>query len=453
MAAGPHFDASALVLNPMLLVATTRKPVNGARGKPWFGTERALNMTIARATLTPPDDGRFSLASLGPVDWNLDKIEPVAQIGDLVDPTAGGHDVLIYVHGYNTTFETAALDAARLSDGIQFVGETMVFSWPSRASLLDYGYDRESAMWSRDALQQVLNGLIASPVVGHVHVVAHSIGTMLTMEALRQLYAQLGAEAPNRIGAVVFASPDIDMDGFSSSVQRIGPLAPKIIVVTAANDRALAVSRWMAGGNHQGRRSRDGAARAHGDPCDRCFAAGLGHHQSRPVPVQRAASQSDPRRPRRASWAWSVTLCRALAGAPLNVWAATPTGPVRLLRACPASSPGSGILAFVAPLSILLTTAGNIRPMTTLAPEIAMISIDPNKTIESISARQTLAGRSEHHRGGSLFWTPNRGPDPSRPQPCPTGVGARRSKQRATRRPWCVVDLFLNSIKRGGRPP
>ena len=181
-------------------------------------------------------------------DWNLDKIEPVAQIGDLIDPTAGGHDVLIYVHGYNTTFETAALDAARLSDGVKFVGETMVFSWPSRASLLDYGYDRESAMWSRDALQQVLDGLIASPIVGHVHVVAHSIGTMLTMEALRQLYAQLGEEAANRIGAVVFASPDIDMDGFSSSVQRIGPLARKIIVVTAANDRALAVSRWMAGG-------------------------------------------------------------------------------------------------------------------------------------------------------------------------------------------------------------
>jgi esterase/lipase superfamily enzyme len=248
IAAAPHYDASALVLNPTLLVVTTRKPVNGTRGKPWFGPERASKMTIARATLTPPDDGRFSLASLGPVDWNLDKIEPVAQVGDLVDPTAGGHDVLIYVHGYNTTFETAALDAARLSDGIQFVGETMVFSWPSRASLLDYGYDRESAMWSRDALQQVLNGLIASPVVGHVHVVAHSIGTMLTMEALRQLYAQLGAEAANRIGAVVFASPDIDMDGFSSSVQRIGPLAPKIIVVTAANDRALAVSRWMAGG-------------------------------------------------------------------------------------------------------------------------------------------------------------------------------------------------------------
>jgi esterase/lipase superfamily enzyme len=228
------------LLNPRLLVVTTRKPVNGARGRPWFGIERASKMTIARATLTPPDNGRFSLVALGPVDWDLEGIEPVAQIGDLIDPAAGGHDVLIYVHGYNTTFETAALDAARLSDGIKFVGETMVFSWPSRARLLDYGYDRESAMWSRDALQQVLNGLIASPVVGHVHVVAHSIGTMLAMEALRQLYAQLGVEAANRIGAVVFASPDIDMDGFSSSVQRIGPLA--------TNDRALAVSQWMAGG-------------------------------------------------------------------------------------------------------------------------------------------------------------------------------------------------------------
>jgi esterase/lipase superfamily enzyme len=137
---------------------------------------------------------------------------------------------------------------ARVSDGVKFVGETMVFSWPSRAGLLDYGYDRESAMWSRDALQQLLDGLIASPIVGHVHIVAHSIGTMLTMEALRQLYAQLGDEAANRVGAVVFASPDIDLDGFSSSVQRIGHLARKIIVVTAANDRALAVSRWMAGG-------------------------------------------------------------------------------------------------------------------------------------------------------------------------------------------------------------
>ena len=60
-AVGAHFDASSFSLDPTLLVTTTRKPVNGGRAKPWFGPERASTMTIARAKLVPPDDGRFSL--------------------------------------------------------------------------------------------------------------------------------------------------------------------------------------------------------------------------------------------------------------------------------------------------------------------------------------------------------------------------------------------------------
>lgn len=146
----PRFDASGLSVDPVLLVATTRKPVNGARGAPWYGTERASALHIARAKLKPPADARFSFAAVGLDDWRIAAIEPVANVGDLVDQPAGGHDVLIYVHGFNQTFEAAALDAIRLSDGIKFGGATMVFAWPSRAKLFDYGYDRESAMWSRD---------------------------------------------------------------------------------------------------------------------------------------------------------------------------------------------------------------------------------------------------------------------------------------------------------------
>jgi esterase/lipase superfamily enzyme len=102
-------------------------------------------------------------------------------------------------------------------------------------------------MWSRDALDQVLEDLLASPTIGRVNIVAHSVGTMLTMEALRQLYAKLGDYAADRIGAVVFASPDIDLDVFTASVQRIGPLATKVTIITATDDRALAVSRWVNG--------------------------------------------------------------------------------------------------------------------------------------------------------------------------------------------------------------
>jgi len=241
-------DAAEVSVNPTLLVATTRKPVDEAGSERWFGSERAAKMSVARAKLSPPAEGRFSLAAMAAEDWRLESVETVPHLSNLLVDTTGLRDVLVYVHGYNQTFETAAIDAARLSDGIKFHGETMVFSWPSKARLFDYGYDRESAMWSRDALDQVLSAMIASPNVRRVHVVAHSIGTMLTMEALRQLYARRGVAAVKKIGAVVCASPDIDMDVFSSSVKRIGPLAKKITVITATNDRALAVAGWIAGG-------------------------------------------------------------------------------------------------------------------------------------------------------------------------------------------------------------
>jgi len=248
-ATGARFDASSLSVDPTLLVTTTRKPVNGGRAKPWFGPERASTMTVARAKLVPPDDSRFSLAAAGLGDWRLDGVEPVSgEVSDLLAQAGGGSDVLIYVHGFKQTFETAALDAAHLADGIRFRGQTMVFSWPSKAGLFDYAYDRESAMWSRDDFERVLQSVVATPSVGRVHIVAHSMGTMLTLESLRQLYARYGDTVADKIGAVVFASPDIDMDVFSSAINRIGPLARKITVVTATNDRALALSGRIAGG-------------------------------------------------------------------------------------------------------------------------------------------------------------------------------------------------------------
>ena len=223
--------------------------VNGGRAKPWFGPERASTMTVARATLVPPDDSRFSLAAVGLADWRLDGVEPVsAEVGDLLAQAGGGLDVLIYVHGFKQTFETAALDAVHLSDGIKFRGQTMIFSWPSKAGLFDYAYDRESAMWSRDDFERVLHSIVATPSAGRVHIVAHSMGTMLTLESLRQLHARYGDTVADRIGAVVFAAPDIDMDVFSSAINRIGPLARKITVITATNDRALALAGRIAGG-------------------------------------------------------------------------------------------------------------------------------------------------------------------------------------------------------------
>jgi len=230
-----------------VLAATTRKPVSGGRAKPWYGTDRGA-LSLARVRLTPPNTEGFSFAAIGQGEWTVQRVEPMrGQLGELI-AEAQERSILLYIHGFRYTFEEAVLDAAQISDSVGFHGDTMMFSWPSKAGLFDYVSDRESAMWSRDALDQVLSALIASPNVRRVHVVAHSIGTMLTMETLRQLYARRGAVAARKIGAIICASPDIDMDVFASSVKRIGPLAKKITVITAANDRALAVASFIAGG-------------------------------------------------------------------------------------------------------------------------------------------------------------------------------------------------------------
>ena len=57
---------------------------------------------------------------------------------------------------------------------------------------LDIAYDRESAMWSRDAFEDLLKALAAAPSGGRIFIVAHSMGTLLTLETLRMLRAEAG---------------------------------------------------------------------------------------------------------------------------------------------------------------------------------------------------------------------------------------------------------------------
>jgi esterase/lipase superfamily enzyme len=161
-------------------------------------------------------------------------------------------DVLLYVHGYNQSFASATLDAARLSDALKFHGDTLAFSWPSSNKLLDYLGDRESALWSRDALETTLESLLANPTVGHIHIVAHSMGSMLTIEGLRQVHARYADRAADKMGAIVFASPDLDIGVFSSSARRMPRLAQRMTIVIATDDRALAVVGKMAGATRLG---------------------------------------------------------------------------------------------------------------------------------------------------------------------------------------------------------
>ena len=60
-------------------------------------------------------------------------------------------------------------------------------TWPSRGSLLAYGYDRESTNYTRNALETFFQYLAKDPEVKEVSILAHSMGNWLALEALRQM--------------------------------------------------------------------------------------------------------------------------------------------------------------------------------------------------------------------------------------------------------------------------
>ncbi len=239
--------------DPMVLVASMRKPAPGMRTSPWFTADRGSALTFVEARLNPPDTsitGSVTSAVIGG-GWTVQALGGAAT-GDAAPrafaQAANGKDVLLYVHGYNETFESAVAGAAQLSDGVAWRGRTALFTWPSGGRIIAYQYDRESAMWSRDGFEDALKALAANPTIGRVHIVAHSMGTLLTLETLRQLRRSGGDTVMNKIGAVVLASPDIDIDQFEQTVRGLGPAASRLTVISATNDRALAVSARLAGG-------------------------------------------------------------------------------------------------------------------------------------------------------------------------------------------------------------
>ena len=234
--------------DPRLLVATTRLPVGEPPHRPWFGSQRSPDLIFAEARLTPPSGSLLGRVTSG--EWSIAGVEALdrSAAAQAFAQAALGRDLLLYVHGYRESFETAAASTVELSQGIRFPGATGLFTWPSAASTFSYVADRESAMWSRDAFEDLLAAMARTPSGGRIHIVAHSMGTLLTLETLRMLRGSGGESAMERIGAVVLAAPDIDIDLFARGLERLGPDARKITVISSTNDRALAVSSRLAGG-------------------------------------------------------------------------------------------------------------------------------------------------------------------------------------------------------------
>jgi len=153
---------------------------------------------------------------------------------------------LVFIHGFNNRFDDAVYRFAQIvhDSGADVV--PVLFTWPSRGSILAYGYDRESTNYSRDALERLLKALADDPNVGEISILAHSMGNWVTLEALRQMAIRDGRIAP-KIKNVMLASPDVDVDVFQSQMADIGAVRPNLTLFVSRDDRALAASRRIWG--------------------------------------------------------------------------------------------------------------------------------------------------------------------------------------------------------------
>ena len=154
-------------------------------------------------------------------------------------------DVLLYVHGFNTSYDEARFRLAQIVQDGRFGGVPVLFSWPSSDNLLGYEAARESATASRDGLAIVLRDLSELPDVGRIHILAHSLGTWLTMEALRERAIAGNPDLKGKLGNVMLAAPDIDLSVFRAQIRNLD--ASHISVLISSKDRALSLSSWLAG--------------------------------------------------------------------------------------------------------------------------------------------------------------------------------------------------------------
>jgi esterase/lipase superfamily enzyme len=234
-------------------VVTTRKDLASPTGE--AGQAKFLTTTISvppghepgvieRPRITPESKRRhFVIVGQRKLDEAQFNSEIAAQVSGRVGVS---RDVLVFIHGFNTGYDEARFRLAQIVTDSGFTGVPVLFTWPSRNQFLAYGSDRESATASRDALEKLLRDLGQTPGVGRVHVLAHSMGTFLAMEALRQNAIAGYPNLNGKLGDVMLAAPDIDLDVFRSQLARIGKAA-QISVFAAADDRALSLSSTLAG--------------------------------------------------------------------------------------------------------------------------------------------------------------------------------------------------------------
>ncbi len=177
----------------------------------------------------------------------LSKEQMIALVKERLAKSASFKDhALVFVHGFNTSFDDALYRTAQISYDLKFDGAPFVYSWPSGGKVASYTYDRGSAEQAEPHLAEFLNLVVKESGAKSISLIAHSMGNELLLRVLERM--RPAAPEGVVISQVILAAPDVDRDKFTNIAREIMNFAKGVTLYAASNDRALGYSARFWGG-------------------------------------------------------------------------------------------------------------------------------------------------------------------------------------------------------------
>ncbi|MCT0208662.1 alpha/beta hydrolase [Synechococcus sp. CS-1332] len=186
-------------------------------------------------------DDRLRLQAIEPRQHEAFFAELQAAMDQARQEGAAPH-ALIFLHGFNVSFQEAAIRAAQLDVDLNVQGATAFFSWPSRGSLTAYPSDEATIEASEAAITDFLIDFTRHCGAETVHLIAHSMGNRGLLRALQRIAADTQARSTVKFGQIFLAAPDVDRDLFLELARHYPQFSKRATLYASSADRAVGFS-------------------------------------------------------------------------------------------------------------------------------------------------------------------------------------------------------------------
>ena len=246
-------DCDSKVAPGSVFYVTDREPLDDDQ---LFSGERGLDANrkaiVSMGVLAPPPDK----SNQTPCSSQAALFKAVQSQFDPKKP----RQVLIYIHGYYTSFVQAVEDAMSVQKTLRFPGPVIVYSWPSKkTSQLAYMNDETNAGWSMIHFNNFLSALNKAFPRMPMSFAAHSLGSRFATDGI-SLLRHLGCG--NCFGRAVLFAPDVDTGTLITELDSSDlcsgkpaerPIASApVLLYVSNNDKALRQSQRVHGHQRAG---------------------------------------------------------------------------------------------------------------------------------------------------------------------------------------------------------